>query len=167
MLENRYLFREESVQTSDYVINHEVGLFETRLLPALPLKVRKWKYSVQDTKRTLTIISIDESSSIATHKYKTNDIVMVTSTNTAIVSQKMTTIWSKINGTVYRNKLFLTSKAWNSVKYSVLRTSQPVTIPNAGEMYSSAESRRSRLFCHTSTCDGPDSHNVSKDPSFR
>ena len=92
MLENRYLFREESVQTSDYVINHEVGLFETRLLPALPLKVRKWKYSVQDTKRTLTIISIDESSSIATHKYKTNDIVMVTSTNTAIVSQKMTTI---------------------------------------------------------------------------
>ena len=74
------------------MINHEVGLFETRLLPALPLEVRKWKYSVQDMKRTLTIISIDKSSSIATHKYKTNDIVMVTSTNTAIVSQKMTTI---------------------------------------------------------------------------
>jgi len=47
MLEDRYLFREENAQTSDYVINHEVGLFETRLLPALPLEVRKWKYSIE------------------------------------------------------------------------------------------------------------------------
>jgi len=51
---------EENAQTSDYAINHEIGLSETCLLITLHFTMRQEKYSTEDTERTLATISISK-----------------------------------------------------------------------------------------------------------